>query len=154
MRTPLLALLLPWLAACHHDSASPMPPTDTRPSSAMTTVLRAAHTAIRGERNVVVRDADDWHEFWREHNSAQLATADAPAIDFERQMVVGVVLGTCSTGGHSVEVRRVETHDGRLRVVAHHQRPAEGSIQPMVLTKPIHLVVVERTDAEVEFVWE
>ncbi|MCK6445063.1 MAG: protease complex subunit PrcB family protein [Planctomycetes bacterium] len=120
----------------------------------MTTVLRAAHTALRGERNVVIRNADDWQELWREHGSVQLTTADVPAIDFERRMVVGVVLGTCATGGHSVEIRRIEPREGRLRVIAHHQRPAEGSIQTMVLTKPLHLVAVDRTDAEVEFVWE
>lgn len=154
MRTSILAFLLPLLAACHHDSSAGAPSTNAALSVAMTTVVRAAHTALRGERTVVIRNADDWQELWREHNSVQLTTADAPAIDFERHMVVGVVLGTCPTGGHSVEIRRIEPRDGRLRVIAHHQRPAEGSIQTMVLTKPLHLVAVDRTDAEVEFVWE
>jgi hypothetical protein len=117
-------------------------------------VLRAVHTAIRGERVLVVRTSADWEELWREHTSAQVGTAPAPQVDFATRMVVGVVLDTCPTGGYSVEIRRVERRDGSVRVVAHRTAPDPNSARTMVLTKPLHFVSIERSDAPIELVWE
>lgn len=153
---PLLAFVLfPLLAAgCRHSSPDTRSEASQPSGVAAQTVLRAAHTALRGERALVVRDEDEWRALWQEHASMQIPAPEAPPIDFTRQMVVGVVLRTCPTGGFGVEVLRVEARDGRLRVVARRHDPPAGSVQAMVLSKPVHLVAVERSEAEVEFVWE
>ncbi|MCC6409620.1 MAG: protease complex subunit PrcB family protein [Planctomycetes bacterium] len=144
-----IALLSLIVTACR-SAAAPDAPSAPAP----TTVVRGAHTAIRGERAVVVRNADDWEELWREHTSAQLATAVAPKVDFEREMVVGVVLATCPSGGYAVEIVRAERLGDRWRVVAHRTCPPEGSMQTAVLTKPFHFVALPKSDAPIEFAWE
>jgi hypothetical protein len=155
MRRVLPFLLLPWLAsACSTSDAPSRTPVVAAQTLEFTTLVRGVHTPIRGERAVVLRDAEEWTELWREHASAQIPTAAAPTVDFGTQMVIGVVLGTCPTGGYGVEIVRVERTNSGLRAVAHRTTPPEGSAQTMVLSKPFHFVVVERSAAPVDFVWE
>ena len=57
-------------------------------------------TALRFE---VVRDAAAWAALWTEHAGA----GTPPAVDFTREMVVGLWLGARPTGGYSVEFLRM-----------------------------------------------
>lgn len=155
MRHALSLVLVPWLlAGCSTGASSPQTATVAASTLELTTLARGIHTPIRGERAFVLRDADEWDELWREHASAQLPTAAVPTVDFEKQMVIGVVLGTCPTGGYGVEIRRVERTNSGLRAAVHRTTPPEGSARTMVLSKPFHFVALERSSAPVDFVWE
>jgi hypothetical protein len=77
-----------------------------------------------------------------------------PAIDFHKQMIVGVSAGVQPTGGYRVEVTRVEKdQDGkggttalwRLRTPPPDQRVAQE------LTHPAEVVLIEHRAGPVQF---
>jgi hypothetical protein len=112
------------------------------------TLDRGVQSNIESRREVVVRTADEWTAFWKEH----AINAQPPAVDFTQSMVVGIFLGYRPTGGHSVEITRIERKGDELVVAFRERKPGKSDIVTQVITMPYHLVTVERFDGPVRFV--
>jgi hypothetical protein len=67
-------------------------------------------------------------------------------------MVIAVTMGTRPTGGHKVEITRVEETSGRLEVSVKQTSPPKGAMTIQMLTAPFHFVAVPRSERKVEFV--
>jgi hypothetical protein len=128
------------LATVFLEAFMPMP---------MTTIARGGVSGVMQPRQVVVRAADDWDTLWRQHAGAD---APVPAVDFDREMVVGVFLGARNTGGYAVEITGVEEAAGKVVVHYTETTPGRDMMLAQVITSPFHLVKVPRSDGEVSFV--
>ena len=98
-------------------------------------------------RQVTVRTAAEWKTLWRQHSPDR----DQPRVDFARDMVVGVFLGSRTTAGFSVEIVSALVEQGVLVVRFRETRPQSGRILAQVITSPYHLVAVPRHSGEVRF---
>src|SRR5204862_4319428 len=78
------------------------------------TVGKGPMSAIDQPRQIAVRSAAEWGALWKENG----ANAPLPAVDFSREMVVGVFLGTRPTAGYGVEIVSAISTSG-ARVVAY-----------------------------------
>jgi PrcB C-terminal len=114
---------------------------------AVTTVARGSMSAITGPREVVVRSSADWNALWKEHGSTQ----PVPAVDFSKELVTAVFLGSRPTGGFSVEVVGARVEGDALIVEYVEQRPGRGSIVTQVLTSPFHIVRLPAHKGPVRF---
>lgn len=114
---------------------------------AVTTVARGAMSAITGPREVVVRSSTDWNALWKEHGSTQ----PVPAVDFSKELVAAVFLGSRPTGGFSVEVVGARVEGDALIVEYVEQRPGRGSIVSQMLTSPFHIVKLPAHKGPVRF---
>ena len=114
----------------------------------MTTIARGGVSNISQPRQVVIRTAGEWDTLWHEHAGPD---AKAPEVDFSREMVVGVFLGTRSTGGYAVEITGVDERGGAVVVHYTATTPERGMMLAQVITSPFHLVKVPRADGEVTF---
>lgn len=112
-----------------------------------TTVAQRDQSDIETARQVVVRTPEEWKALWKEHAAGQAM----PAVDFSKQMVVGVFLGTRSTGGYSVTISGIEREGNDLVVTWRESRPGAAAIVTQMLTSPYHLVRLERASGEVKF---
>lgn len=105
---------------------------------ALRSVDKGDQSNVDEDRQVVVRTQAEWSGLWRQHGPDR----PRPAVDFRREMVVGVFLGSRMTSGFAVEIVDVTpTASGHL---AHYRvtRPAEGAVTAQVLVFPYHLVAV------------
>lgn len=116
-----------------------------------TTVEPALRTAIHTQRNVVVRDEAAWASLWAEHAGAGHAL---PKIDFREQMVIGVFRGPKPSTCHGGGISAVSFRDGKLQVGITDTEPGPDVVCGMMIVYPAHLVVVNRSEAPVEFVTE
>jgi len=98
-------------------------------------------------RQVAVRTAAEWKTLWRQHSPDR----DQPRVDFGRDMVVGVFLGSRTTAGFSVEIVSALVEQGALVVRFRETRPQSDRIVAQVITSPYHLVAVPRHSGEVRF---
>ena len=98
-------------------------------------------------RQVAVRTAAEWKTLWRQHSPDR----DQPRVDFGREMVVGVFLGSRTTAGFSVEIVSALVEQGVLVVRFRETRPKSDRIVAQVITSPYHLVAVPRHSGEVRF---
>jgi hypothetical protein len=111
------------------------------------TVVKGPTSGIHLAKQVVVRSAEEWQELWRAHG----ASGQDPAIDFSREMVVGVFGGERPTSGYGVEIVRTLEAIGTLIVDYVETRPAADAITAQIVTSPYHLVAVPKHDGEVRF---
>jgi hypothetical protein len=98
-------------------------------------------------RQVIVRTPAEWNALWRQHSPDR----DQPRVDFGREMVVGVFLGSRATAGFSVEVVGAEMQQEILVVRFRETRPQSDRIVAQVITSPYHLVSIPRHAGNVKF---
>jgi len=99
-------------------------------------------------RQVVVRTPAEWKALWSNHAPAE----KLPTVDFSKQMVVAVFLGTRPSAGHSVEIVGVRMQEKELIVDYVQKQPGRGTMAAQMLTEPYHLVAVEQHSGPVRFV--
>ena len=104
-----------------------------------------SNVSARGE--VTIRDAEAWATLWREH----APNRPQPAVDFSREMVVGVFLGTRATAGFAVEVVGARDAGNETTVQYRETTPARDAITAQVLTSPYHLVATPKRPGTVRF---
>jgi hypothetical protein len=111
------------------------------------TVERGSQSNIDAARQVVIRSAAEWTAFWRTHNFDKAA----PHVDFDKEMVIGVFMGSRPTAGYSVAITGVTERDGSLVVTYTETSPRAGTMAAQVLTFPYHLVAVPKSAEKVTF---
>ncbi len=110
---------------------------------AMRTVDKGLNSNIDGARQVVVRTADDWAKLWTQHAGERAR----PSVDFNKEMVIAVFMGSRPSAAFSVDITGVREQAGMLVVSYKETRPAPGSVAAQILTSPFHIVAVPKVGA-------
>jgi hypothetical protein len=100
-------------------------------------------------RQASARSAEEWSRLWVQHAGERTR----PNVDFSREIVVAVFMGTRPTAGFGVEIVRVRQEGAALVVSYRETRPSPDSVAAQVLTSPFHIVAVPRgstTDVKFE----
>jgi hypothetical protein len=98
-------------------------------------------------RQVTARTEAEWAAIWRQH----AANRPEPTVDFSREMVVGVFLGSRPTAGNGVQIVGTRVDQGALVVEYRERRPARGDVTAQVVTSPYHLVALPVRQGAVRF---
>lgn len=92
----------------------------------------------------LVTNEEQLISLWNLAHSSQLTVPPVPRVDFQRETVVAIFLGTKSTGGYSVSVQQVSEENGELYLDVVQGSPAPGAITTQALTSPWVIVRVQR----------
>jgi hypothetical protein len=117
------------------------------PPPAVRTIARGPLSGIEEPRQAAVRSAVEWSTLWKTH----APTARTPEIDFSREMVVAVFLGSRPTAGYGVEIVRTASNGGMLVLEYVETVPPADALTAQILTAPYHLAAVPKHDGEVRF---
>ena len=113
----------------------------------MTTVNSDRMSGIDRPHQAVVRTEAEWRSLWQQHAAGR----PAPAIDFSKNMVLAVFLGSRPSSGFSVQITGVRAEGDGLVVEWAEARPSPGMSAAQVMTAPSHVVAVPRHDGPVRF---
>jgi hypothetical protein len=108
---------------------------------------RGTHSNIDSAQQVVVRDPADWGALWKEHAPER----PLPAVNFAREAVAAVFLGTRPTGGYGVEIVGAAEKAGAFVVQYRETKPGADAIAAQVITSPFLLVAMPKVDGDVKF---
>ena len=108
---------------------------------------KGAMSQLSAARQVAVSDGEAWAALWREHAPAR----PLPDVDFSREIVVGVFLGTRSSAGFTVEIVGYHEEGGRIVVEYRETTPSRGAITAQVIVSPYHLVALPKRTGAVTF---
>ena len=117
-----------------------------------TPLLAETYTGVNEPLRQVVRDTDRWHDLWARVVAPVEPKPTAPAIDFDRGMVVIAALGTRSSGGYAVVVEELRRREERLEVVIVERVPGPTCPVTMALTAPLVAVVLPTSDTPTSFI--
>jgi PrcB C-terminal len=119
----------------------------TPANPAFRTVEKGSQSNIDSARPVVIRSSGEWAAFWKTHNFDR----PAPPVDFDKEMVLGVFMGSRPTAGYTVAITSVADRDGTLVVTFRETSPRPGTMTAQVLTSPYHIVATAKRSGEVKF---
>lgn len=159
MRFSSLATLLivAGLAACDGQSTALTEQADVQiPEDAVSItvepVVSMQYSGVRDARRLVIRDAETWNAFWDEVTAIVAPQPEAPAVDFEQEMVIAVAMGERPTGGYMVSIPEVYEGQGTVYAVVEEVSPSSVCIVTQALTAPVAAVRLPRSHADVSFV--
>ncbi len=147
------------LAACRSpgDPAAHTSLTSSSAASLALTRLRsdsiafAVYSGITSPTDLVVRDSAGWSTLWQLVHANQDPVPPLPAIDFTREMILAVGLGTRSTGGYNVLLTAASEDSAGVNVQVVETSPGADCITTQALSQPVDLARAPRRDAPVRF---
>jgi len=119
----------------------------TTTTATMKTVDKGPMSGMDAPRQATVRTPAEFATLWKSH----AADRKMPDVDFTKNMVVGIFLGSRPTAGFGVEIVSAQPESGTLVVKYKETRPSRDTIAAQVLTSPFHLVAVPKFDGPVRF---
>jgi hypothetical protein len=111
-------------------------------------IAKGTNSRFSVHREFVVRRAAPWHLTWYEHTGSH----EPPAVDFDREMVVGVFAGK-RPAGDSVEIVSV-TREGNDLAVRYREHTASGgrAVSTPATVSPFHIVAIPSDAATIKFI--
>ena len=115
----------------------------------MRSIDRGQNSQIDAAKQVSAHNADEWSKLWTSH----AGNRTRPSVDFNKEVVAAVFLGSRPTAGYAVEIVRARQEGVALVVSYKETRPSPDSVAAQVLTSPYHIVAVPKgstTDVKFE----
>jgi len=109
------------------------------------------NSGIADSLRIVIRDAKAWRKIWQRIHTPFSPEPALPEIDFSRQLVVVVALGTRPTGGYGIIVDRAFQRDNRLEIKVRKQSPGQTCFTNQSVTQPVDIVLIPKTERSVVF---
>jgi hypothetical protein len=104
---------------------------------------RGDRSQVMSAREVVVRTTAEWDALWRSHQPAR----QPATVDFSKEMVVGVFLGSKPTPGYGVTIVSAAEEGNVLRVRYRETSPPSDAILAQVITFPYQIVAIPKSSA-------
>lgn len=112
------------------------------------TIEKGDQSNVDDAKQVLVRTDAEWTRLWQQHAPDR----PRPAVDFSKEMVVGVFMGSRPNAGFSTAVVLTTAANGALIVKYTETMPKPGMVTAQVLTFPYHLVAIPKaTVTDVKF---
>ena len=115
--------------------------------SAVRTLDRGAHSNLDERLTASARTDAEWTALWKRHNYDK----PVPPVDFSKEMVVAVFMGSRPTGGFSVEITSAAESGGKFVVSYRESAPRPDAMTAQVLTAPYHLAAVAKSALPIAF---
>ena len=95
----------------------------------------------------VAKTAAEFQALWQKHAPGR----PVPTVDFAKNMVVAVFLGSRPSGGFAAEITGVSSEGDATVVRWAERKPGPGQMASQVMTAPAFIATVPRRDGPVRF---
>jgi hypothetical protein len=112
------------------------------------TIAKGDQSNVESPTQVLARTEAEWAALWRRH----AGDAARPPVDFAREMVAGVFMGSRPNAGFSTTIVTSMEVKGVLVVRYRETIPSRDAVTAQILTSPYHLVgIAKATVTDVKF---
>ena len=108
--------------------------------AAIRSIDKGLDSQMDAARQATARTAAEWEALWRLHGGERTR----PPVDFGKEIVVAVFMGSRPSAGFSVEIVGTRVDGPALVVQYRETRPAPDAFVAQVLTMPYHIATVPR----------
>jgi PrcB C-terminal len=115
----------------------------------MRSIDRGQNSQIDMAKQASAHNAEEWSKLWTAHAGSR----SRPSVDFTKELVAAVFLGSRPSAGYSVDIVRARQDGAALIVTYKETRPSPDSVAAQVLTSPYQIVAVPKgstTDVKFE----
>ncbi|CAM4067708.1 protease complex subunit PrcB family protein [Flavobacterium antarcticum] len=118
----------------------------SKKASLVTTIYTSQYQGRESESNIIIDNQKDLVALFK-----SVGAEEMPNIDFSKNQVVALFLGTKSTGGFRISIDRVEESEGKIYVFKKIETPKADEMVTMALTNPF---VIAEIHSKKEIVFE
>ncbi len=115
------------------------------------TLSQGNFSGIQTASELVVTNAAQWAEVWTKHSAQRTPKEKPPAVNFEKETVLFVTVGSKPTGGHRVEIAEVRQEGDKTEVLVRIRAPRSGGFSIQALTAPYHAAAIPKVTGPVKF---
>jgi hypothetical protein len=108
------------------------------------TIEKGDQSNIDVAKQVLVRSEADLRQLWHQHAPDRAM----PNIDFSREMLVAVFMGSRPNAGFSTAIVSTTAAAGVLMVRYSETKPSPGAVAAQILTFPYHIVAIPKADVK------
>jgi len=108
------------------------------------TIAKGDQSNVDDARQVLVRTEAEWTKLWQQHAPDH----PKPAVDFAKEMVVAVFMGSRPNAGFSTTITSAMAANGALVVRYNETTPKAGAVSAQILTFPYHIVAISKADVK------
>jgi uncharacterized protein (TIGR03067 family) len=128
----------------------PAVPAQARKAIPLGRTWSGSHSGETKPEQIVVRTEKEWALVWKKsQDSRELLTP--PKVDFDKEMVLAVFLGSKPSGGHAIAITEVACDKLEMSVQVRTTLPTGNGAVELKETRPYCLVVVQRFDGVISF---
>ena len=109
----------------------------------MRSIDKGPNSQIDTAKQVSAHTTEEWAKLWMQHAGARAR----PPVDFTKEVVAAVFVGSRPTAGYAVEIVRARQEGAAIVVSYKETRPAPDSVAAQVLTSPYQIVAVPKGSA-------
>ncbi len=143
------------LSACHQRRARFLNETNQDIQHLKITKLAGGnYCGIDQSKDLVIKSNDEWKDLWKRVHQRMIPQPVLPEIDFTRETVLAVFLGSRSTGGYSIEISHLKEDNQYITAVVKTRSPEPGGMVTTALSQPYHIVKVYFADKDIRFIRE
>jgi hypothetical protein len=103
------------------------------------------------QARLVVASQAEWETAWRHVWHGHSPVPAAPAVDFDREVVLVAAMGGRSSGGYQIEVTQAVAQAARVVVRVVETSPGSGCFVTAGFSEPVDVVKLPRTPLPIEF---
>jgi hypothetical protein len=107
------------------------------------TIEKGDQSNVEEAKQVLARTDAEWTALWQQHAPDR----PKPKVDFSKEMVVAVFMGSRPNAGFSTAVTMTTAGNGALIVKYTETVPARGAVTAQILTFPFHIVAIPKSEA-------
>ncbi len=108
------------------------------------TIEKGDQSNVDDAKQALVRTEAEWTRLWQQHAPDH----PRPKVDFSKEMVVAVFMGSRPNAGFSTAIVSATAANGALVVRYKETMPGPGSVSAQILTFPYHLVAIGKADVK------
>jgi len=110
-----------------------------------------SYSAIGDKRQVVIKNNDDYQKLMSEVYANLDQMPRIPEVDFSRNYVVAVFMGTKNTGGYAINFDKIIKRTNDLTVSVYETSPGAKCVVTDAITQPYEIVKIPKIDKTVKF---
>ncbi|HKB13049.1 MAG TPA: protease complex subunit PrcB family protein [Vicinamibacterales bacterium] len=107
------------------------------------TIEKGEQSNVDDAKQVVIRNEAEWTRLWQQH----APNRPRPQIDFDKETVLGVFMGSRPNAGFSTAIVSAMEGGGALFIRYTETRPSPGVLTAQILTFPYHIVAIPKATA-------
>lgn len=114
-------------------------------------LAHGSYSSIEDKRHVVLRNDAEYQKLWGEFYKDLDQMPRIPVVDFKKNTVLAVFMGTKSTGGFDIKIDQVTSTGNKIQVDVIEISPGVNCMTTDATTRPYDFVKIPKTDMTVEF---
>ncbi len=139
-------LLLVFLVGCSKESTEEQKKQETastEPAPLNFVVITTGSTsAIKTDMTSIYKldTQQTFEEFWAQHSQNIQPPEPAPAIDFDKDMVIAIVDADQPSSGYELTIDRLQAVDDKLYIFATRKQPGAGCVNLGMISQPFVVI--------------